>query len=263
MDLELDGKIVLVAGATGVLGAAAAKRFAREGAVLALLGRSAARLDLLRKECVALAGADRVATFEADLGDSAATEAALGAVVERFGRIDALIAAAGAAQGGVFWEIDDAAWRASLELKLFGTIRLLRATIPHLIARQGGRIVVVVGNSAKMPEPRMLPGAAANAALLAIVRGLAMELGSHGIAINAVNPGPVRSSRWDSMMEAAARTTQRSPAEAERPFIDGTALRRLATPEEIAQHIVFLASACAAHVTGTSVTVDGGATRTP
>ncbi len=109
----------------------------------------------------------------------------------------------------------------------------------------------------------MLPGAAANAALLAIARGLASELGVHGIAINSVNPGPVRSARWDVMMAAAARTAGTTALESERPFVEGTALKRLATPEEIAQHIVFLASERAAHLTGTSVTVDGGATRSP
>jgi NAD(P)-dependent dehydrogenase (short-subunit alcohol dehydrogenase family) len=114
-----------------------------------------------------------------------------------------------------------------------------------------------------MPEARMLPGAAANAALLAIVRGLAIELGVHGIAINAVNPGPVRSPRWDTMMSAAATAAGITAAESERPFLEGSALKRLATPEDVAQHVVFLASERAAHLTGTSVTVDGGATRSP
>jgi NAD(P)-dependent dehydrogenase (short-subunit alcohol dehydrogenase family) len=263
MDLGFDGKVVLIAGATGVLGAAAARLFAAEGATLALAGRSGSRLEPLARECAALVDPQRVATFEADFRDPAATDSACRRVIERFGRIDVLVAAAGAAQGGVFWEIDDDAWQRNLELKLFGTIRLLRAAIPSLIARKSGRIVVVVGNSAKMPEPRMLPGAAANAALLAIVRGLAIELGVHGVAINAVNPGPVRSSRWDSMMEAAARLAGTTASRSEQPFVEGTALKRLATPEEVAQHVVFLASERAAHLTGTSVTVDGGATRSP
>jgi NAD(P)-dependent dehydrogenase (short-subunit alcohol dehydrogenase family) len=263
MDLGLKGQTVLIAGATGVIGAAAARLVAEEGGTLALLARSRGRLDALVAECRSLGPGNTVESFQADLTDSASTDAACHAVVERFGRIDALIAAAGAAQGGVFWQLDDAAWHANLELKLFGSIRLLRAVIPQLIAQRSGRIVLVVGNSAKQPEPRMLPGAAANAALLAIVRGLAIELGGHGIAINAVNPGPTRSERWDTMMAAAANLAGTTPAESERPFIEGAALKRLATPAEIAQHIVFLASGRAAHMTGTSVTIDGGATRAP
>lgn len=109
----------------------------------------------------------------------------------------------------------------------------------------------------------MLPGAAANAALLAIVRGLAEELGPHGVAINAVNPGPVRSSRWDTLMQSAASREGITAAEAEARFLQKTALRRLASAEEIAQHVAFLASPVAAHLTGTSLTIDGGSTKSP
>jgi NAD(P)-dependent dehydrogenase (short-subunit alcohol dehydrogenase family) len=263
MDLALRSKVVLIAGASGVLGAASARLFAAEGATLALLGRNRDRLEPLIEECRAIAGRERVEGFEADLGNARATAAACEAACARFGRLDVVVAAAGAAQGGVFWQIDDEAWQRNLEAKLFGTIRLLRAVIPGLIERRAGRIVVIVGSSAKMPEARMLPGAAANAALLAIVRGLAIELGVHGIAINAVNPGPVRSPRWDTMMSAAAAAAGITAAESERPFLEGSALKRLATPEDVAQHVVFLASERAAHLTGTSVTVDGGATRSP
>jgi NAD(P)-dependent dehydrogenase (short-subunit alcohol dehydrogenase family) len=261
MDLALRGRIVLIAGATGVLGAACARLFAAEGARLALLARSREALDSLAREC--RAQAMQVEVFESDLGDERSVGGSVAAALARFGRLDVVVAAAGAAQGGLFWEIDDAAWRESLEIKLFGTLRLLRAVAPHLIERGSGRIVLLVGNSARQPEPRMLPGAAANAALLAIVRGLAMELGPHGVAINAVNPGPTRSSRWDSMMESAARRSGTTPEQCERPFIEGAALRRLATPEEIAHHVVFLASERAAHLTGTSLTVDGGSSRAP
>ena len=109
----------------------------------------------------------------------------------------------------------------------------------------------------------MLPGAAANAALLAIVRGLAEELGPHGVSIIALNPGPVRSPRWDGMMTAAAAREGITPAQAEARFLEKSALRRIATAEEVATHIAFLCSARAAHMTGTSVTIDGGTTKSP
>jgi NAD(P)-dependent dehydrogenase (short-subunit alcohol dehydrogenase family) len=260
MDLQLRDKVVVIAGASGVIGAAAARVFAREGAQLALLARSVDRLDALRAELLA-AGAPRVLAVGCDLTSPGSTDAAIAQVLAQCSRIDVLVAAAGAAQGGVFWEIDDAQWHANLELKLHGTIRLLRAVIPSMLAAHAGRIVVVAGNAGRQPEPRMLPGAVANAGLLALVRGLAEELGPRGVAINALNPGPVRSSRWDSMMQAAAKRDGVELATAEQPFLDRSALRRLAEPEEIAVHIVFLASARAAHLTGTSVTVDGGSTK--
>jgi NAD(P)-dependent dehydrogenase (short-subunit alcohol dehydrogenase family) len=258
MDLQLSGKRVVLCGASGVLGRAIARTLAAEGAQVALLGR-----DLARLQVEAMQHPTNFCAIGCDLGSAAATAQAIEEAITALGGVDVFVSAAGAAQGGVFWEIDDAAWQRNLDIKLFGTIRALREIAPRMIAQRGGRIVLVVGNSARQPEPRMLPGAAANAALLAIVRGLAEELGPHGVAINAVNPGPVRSSRWDTLMQAAAKREGCTPAEAEAKFLEKTALRRLATPEEIATHVAFLASSMAAHLTGTSLTIDGGSTKSP
>lgn len=261
MDLQLANQRVVLCGAAGVLGRAIAQTLAAEGARLALLGRNPAALDELAQSLPA--GRNPHLALACDLSLAASTDAAIEAAARGLGDIDVLISAAGAAQGGVFWEIDDAAWRSNLEVKLFGNIRALRAVAPRMVANGRGRIVLVVGNSARQPEPRMLPGAAANAALLAIVRGLAEELGPHGVAINAVNPGPVRSARWDRLMQAAAARDGVEVAVAEARFLEKTALRRLATPQEVATHVAFLASPAAAHLSGTSLTVDGGSTKSP
>lgn len=262
MDLQLRNSKVVLCGATGLLGKTIALELAREGAIIALLGRNVATLDTLKAE-VEAAGSPRASVIECQLDSAESTDHAIKAATTTLGGIDIFIFAAGAAQGGIFWEMDDAAWKTNLEIKLFGAIRALRAVAPAMIEQKSGRIVMIVGNSAKFPEPRMLPGAAANAALLAIVRGLAEELGPHGISINAVNPGPVRSPRWDRLMQAAASREGVDPAQAEARFLEKTALRRLGTAEEIATHVVYLASPRAAHLTGTSLTIDGGSTKTP
>ena len=261
MDLQLNGKRVVLCGAAGVLGRAIAARLAAEGARLVLLGRDLQALQSIVASLTPL-GIEHHAIV-CDLSSAESVDAAIAQAERIQGAIDVFVSAAGAAQGGVFWEIDDAAWRSNLEVKLFGTIRVLRAVAPRMIARGGGRIVLVVGNSARQPEPRMLPGAAANAALLAIVRGLAEELGPHGVAINALNPGPVRSSRWDRLMQAAAEREGITVALAEARFLEKTALRRLASAEEVAAHVAFFASPVAAHLTGTSLTIDGGSTKSP
>lgn len=256
MDLQLHDKHVVITGASGLIGRAIACAFAAEGAKLTLLARDPESLAPLVTELIAT-GATAPRVLHCDLAQAASTDAAIAAATQ-YAAINVLVLAAGAAQGGVFWEIDDAAWQRNLEAKLFGSIRTLRAAVPAMLARGGGRIVVVAGNSARQPEPRMLPGAVANAGLIAIVRGLAEELGPQGIAINAVNPGPVRSPRWDRMMQAAAAREGITASEAEAPFIAKSALRRLATAEEVAQHVLFLASSRAAHLTGTALTIDGG-----
>lgn len=262
MDLGIAGQRIVLCGASGVLGQAIAGALAAEGGRLALLGRDELALSAIAAALPRTTAAEHLAV-RCDLADAASTETAIATAERLLGGIDIFVSAAGAAQGGVFWEIDDAAWQSNLQVKLFGSIRALRAVAPRMVAAGRGRIVLVVGNSARQPEPRMLPGAAANAALLAIVRGLAEELGPHGVAINAVNPGPVRSSRWDRLMQAAAEREGCTPAEAENRFLQKTAMRRLATAEEIARHVVFLASPAAAHLCGTSITVDGGSTKSP
>jgi NAD(P)-dependent dehydrogenase (short-subunit alcohol dehydrogenase family) len=260
MDLALRGKLIVVVGASGLLGRATSHALAAEGARLALLGRDLAALERVAAE-VRDRGAEQALAFRCDVADAASTDAAIEAVEHELGPIDVLIAAAGAAQGGLFWEISDDAWRASLEAKLFGSIRVLRAVAPRMVARRRGRIVVIVGHSGRQPEPRMLPGAAANAALLAIIRGLAEEVGPHGVVVNAVNPGPVRSPRWERLIRAAADRNGCSADAIEATQLDRAALRRLGTADEIAKHVLFLASERAGHLTGTAITVDGGTTK--
>jgi NAD(P)-dependent dehydrogenase (short-subunit alcohol dehydrogenase family) len=262
MDLQLRNSKVVLCGATGLLGKTIALELAREGAAIALLGRNTDALATLKTD-VEANGSPSAITIECELDSETSTDQAIGSAIEALGGIDVFIFAAGAAQGGIFWEMDDVTWKSNLEIKLFGAIRALRAIAPAMIQRKAGRIVMVVGNSAKFPEPRMLPGAAANAALLAIVRGLAEELGPHGVSINAVNPGPVRSPRWDRLMQAAASREGIDVNQAETRFLEKTALRRLGSAEEVATHVVYLASPRAAHLTGTSITIDGGSTKSP
>lgn len=261
MDLGLAGKVVLITGATGGLGSAAAHAFAAEGARLALQGRSAEKLAALAAALGAGGPAAEICTYACDLAAGEAADALVAAVCGDFGRLDVLVACAGAARGGRFEALDDAAWRSNLEIKLFATIRTVRAALGPMRRARQGRIVLVVGSAAREPDPTMLPGAVANAGLLALTRGLAHEIGADGIVINAVNPGPVASERWRAMMHAEAERTGRTVAETEAPHLARIPLGRLATAEEVAQHVLFLSSERAGHMTGTSVLVDGGAAR--
>jgi len=263
MDLQLRGKVVLLTGATGGIGSVTAHAFAREGACLALQGRSADKLASLAAQVRAEnAGAARgPLTIASDLEAVDGARIVVEAVLAGFSRIDVLVCCAGATRGGAFDALDDSAWRRNLELKLLATIRVLRAALPAMRAQKSGRIVLVVGNNGREPDPGMLPGAVANAGLLALTRGLARDIAADGLIINAVNPGPVHSQRWQLGMADEAARTGSSVAEREAPHLAKIPLGRLALPEEVARHIVFLASEAAGHMTGSAVTVDGGAAR--
>ena len=202
-----------------------------------------------------------VASGSADLTEPAAAQRIASAAQAAFGRIDVLVNCAGASQGGVFWDIPDQVWEDSLRLKFMGTLRMIRAVLPSMRAQRYGRIVTVVGNTGKQPGARLLPGSTANAALLALTKGLADEIAAEGITINAVNPGPTRTERWTGMMASLGYASAKTPAEVEQSFLERIPAGRIAEPEEIARLVAFLASPHAGHITGTSITADGGATQ--
>jgi len=260
MDLNLKGKTALVTGGNRGLGAASARMLAGEGARLFLTARDGDKLnseaDAISRDCDT-----EVAVLAADLTVAGASDDVVDAAMAQYGRIDILVNAAGASQGGLFWEIPDQVWQDSLDLKFMATVRMMRAVVPHMRSQNYGRIVAIVGNTGMQPSPRLLPGAAANAALLTVVKGLADEVAGDGVIVNAVNPGPTRTERWTTLMANLAASSGRTVEEIEGDFKDNIPMDRLGAPEEIARFVTFLASDMAANMTGTSITADGGWTK--
>ncbi len=252
--------MVLITGASRGLGAASARLLAAEGAKLVLTSRTHAELDALANELHGKHGTAALA-LSVDLTQDSAADDAVKKTLAQFGHIDVLINSAGASQGGLFWEIADRVWQESFDLKVMGTIRMMRAVMPTMIAQKYGRIVNIVGNTGLQPSPRLLPGAAANAALLAVTRGLGEEAAPHGVVVNAVNPGPTRTERWTTLMNRLAQSSGRTIADVEKDYTSQIPLGKLGEPDDIAGLIVFMASDRAANMIGTSVTADGGWTK--
>lgn len=249
--------MVLITGASRGLGAASARLLAAEGAKLVLTARTAADLTKLSEQLHGAHGTETL-VLPVDLTQPDSTETVVKAATGTFGRIDVLINSAGASQGGLFWEIPDRVWDESFDLKVMGAIRMMRAVIPGMLERKYGRIVNIVGNTGLQPSPRLLPGSAANAALLAITRGVGEELAPHNVMVNAINPGPTRTERWTTLMNRLAQGSGRTIADVESDYTKQLPRARLAEPEEIAGLIVFLASDRAANLVGASLTADGG-----
>ncbi len=260
MNLQLDGKVALISGATGGLGAACARELAREGAALFITARTEGALAGLAGTLKKVSGRD-VKWKAADLTSPGSAREVVTAATAAFGRVDVLVNSAGASAGGLFWDIPDSAWEESMSLKFMATVRMIRAVLPGMIERRYGRIVTLAGNSGREPDPRMLPGAAANAGLLAVTAGLAREVAKFGVVINAVNPGPTMTGRWEGMMESFASRSGRTPEEEEQQFLSAIPQGRLAEAAEIGRLVAFLAGDAAPHVTGRSITADGGASR--
>ncbi len=260
METGLRGKIAMVSGASKGIGRAIAEKLAAEGASLSLCARSAEPLRAVARQVEDKHGGACLAV-PADLNTEEAIRDWVAATIARFGGLDILVNNAGAAQGGAFLDLPDQVWRDSLNLKLFGYIRVAREVFPHLVRRGGGRIVNVIGIGGVQPMDNYMVGGAANAALLNFTKALGNEGAPHGILVTGVNPGATKTERWDTMLAKWGAAKGVTPAQAEREILDGVPLKRAGTVDEVANLVVFLASDLSSYITGTTVNVDGGMAR--
>jgi NAD(P)-dependent dehydrogenase (short-subunit alcohol dehydrogenase family) len=257
MDLQLKGRHELVTGGSRGIGLACAREFLREGAKVSIAGRSRAHLDaaqaLLREDGFEAAG------FSADLEDARSALAMVDAVEAAGGGIDILVNSAGAARRTPFDELQPEAWHAAMQAKFFTYIHVMDPVIKRMAARGNGAIVNVVGMGGKVATPTHLAGGSANAALMLASAGLAAAYGPRGVRVNAVNPALTLTDRMAEGLAADARLRKVSEEEVLKQAQARMPLGRLATPEDIANAVVFLASPRAGYISGAVLSMDGAA----
>jgi len=257
MDLGLKGKVALVTGGSKGIGKAVAFGLGEEGAKVAICARTRAELDSAAAEIAKGTGLD-VFAVAGDLTRQADVDRIVDSTVARLGRIDILVNNAGAAPGGLLLDLTEEDWQLALQLKFMGYVRCMKAVIPHMVKQGGGRIVNIVGNDGVKPIGVELTPSAANAADLAVTVALAEQYGRHNICINAINPGPVATERWDGLIAGIARVRKISVDEAQKRAETSIPLGRICTPEEVANVAVFVASPRASFMNGAVITLDGG-----
>src|SRR5262245_40469882 len=257
MDLGLRGKVALVTGGSKGIGAAVARGLAREGAKVAIAARTQAVLEKMASDIAAATGGE-VFAVTGDLTKPEDAQRIVDATVARFGRIDILVNNAGAAPGGRILDLSEADWALALQLKFMGYVRCARAVIPHMLRQGGGRIVNIVGNDGVKPLGFEIAPSAANAADLAVTVALAEQYGSDNIRVNAINPGPVGTERWDGLVAGIGRIHGISPDEAQKKVDRSIPLGRIANVEEVADVAVFVASERARFMNGAQILLDGG-----
>jgi 3-oxoacyl-[acyl-carrier protein] reductase/bacilysin biosynthesis oxidoreductase BacG len=255
VDLHLHGKIALVTGGSSGIGLACARELADEGCDVALIARDRERLAAAAAE-LAVTGR-KIVSIAADLSCGDEIKRAVFEATAALGQIDILVNSAGAARGGLFAEVDDAAFTEAWELKVLGYIRMTRAVIPGMIERRNGNIINIVGGSGRLPFVGFLTGSTANAALLNFTRGISKELAPHNVRINAVSPGITATERTQRLLEQLkdpAKSVDEARAEVSRSI----PLGRQVLPSEIAAAVAFLVSDRSASTTGTELLVEGG-----
>lgn len=252
---EYAGRVALVVGGSSGIGEAVARLYAGRGGAVAVSAPDAAQCEQVAA-ALRERGAD-AAAVRVDIRDEASVDAAVAAVVARWGRVDALVTTAGVQRYGTVASTDTATWDAVFAVNLRGVFLVTRAAIPHLRATRGA-VVLVSSVQGSVTQPDVAAYSATKAGLHALARSVAVEEAAYGVRANSVSPGSVDTPMLrasgalfsDGSADGVERTVQAWGA--------SHPLGRLAVPAEVAEVVCFLASDRAGYVTGTDVRADGG-----
>lgn len=245
-------RVLITGGGTGI-GAACARRFAAEGARVAVMGRRKELIEAVAQEIGGLA-------FAADAGSSSEMRAAVETLRQRFGGLDTLVHSAGGLGSGDVLSVDDAAWRACMHANLDTAFVAARESLPMLIESRGSIVIVSSVAGLEAVPPQMIGYNTSKHALIGFTRSLAHDYGPKGVRVNAICPGWVRTPMADEEMGFLMNRDGLSLDEAYGLVSAEVPMRRAAEPEEIAAVCAFLASKDAAIVSGAILPVDGGST---
>jgi 3-oxoacyl-[acyl-carrier protein] reductase len=249
--MEFENRVAILTAGAGGFGSAAARIMAKEGANIVIADIDEASAQPLVKE---IEGLGRKAIFvRTDVSNKADAQKLAKAAGDAFGRIDILVNIAGNSLGGALEEMAEADFDRVIAIHLKGTFLCSQAAIPYMKKNNWGRIVNIISRAAFKPRVGMGAYSAAKGAILAMSRVLAAEVAPYGINVNCVAPGTALT----KMVRQGFPTAEDQMNEARTSGVI-TRPARLAHPEEIAGAIVFLCSAPSAHITGTTIHVNGG-----
>ena len=247
--MRLDGKVAIITGAGSGIGRAAAALFAREGARVVLADYDALGCQAIVDEICESGGV--ALPVHTDVSDATQVQEMVGAALGGYGRVDILLNCAGALAKGSILDTDLATWQRVMDINLTGTFLCSKAVLPHMIAGGGGSIINMSSSTGAHD------GNAGSAAYVAskggvtlLTRCMAIDHAGDKVRVNAIAPGPTDTPMLRQFLDAEGRAA----------FAATFPMRRLGSPEEIAQTALFLASDEASFVTGAILCVDGGQT---
>jgi 3-oxoacyl-[acyl-carrier protein] reductase len=245
-----EGRVVIVTGAARGIGAGTAKRFASEGASVAVLDLDEGSAN----ETASGLGAERAIGVGCDVSDEGAVESAVTRVVEELGQVDVLVNNAGITRDNLLFKMTTEDWDLVLGVHLRGAFLMSRECQKHMVPAKYGKILNLSSVSA-LGNRGQANYSAAKMGVQGFTRTLAIELGPYGINVNAIAPGFIVT----EMTDATARRLKMEPDELRRLNAEANPVRRVGHPEDIAAAAAFLCSDEASYITGQTLYVDGGA----
>ena len=253
MEISLKGRSAIVFGGSKGIGFAVAKRFAADGADVAIVARGREALDEAVNGLKASAKG-RIVGVQADVGVATDLQRGYDEVVKALGKVDIIVNNAGTSRAMPFEKVTDEILWGDIEQKLFAAVRLIRLVSPQMKERRWGRIINVLNIGAKAPRPNSMPTSVSRAAGMAMTKALSQEFAPFNVLVNAMLVGFIEA---DQHVQAASRANVPlddyiKAREKEIP------LGRIGKAEEFANLACFLASDAGAYITGTAINVDGG-----
>ena len=265
MDLQLTKKLALVTGSTAGIGYAIAVGLAREGAEVIVNGRTQKAVD----DAVAKLAADPLVKSSGGqlrgfAGDLSRTEVAAD-LFAKFPNVEILVNNLGIFEPKPFEDIPDEDWIRFFEVNVLSGVRLARLYLPAMKRKNWGRILFISSESAIQIPAEMIHYGMTKTAQLAVARGIAESVAKTGITVNSILPGPTQSRGVTDFVGALGKASGKSFEETEKEFFEkarpSSLLQRFATPEEVANLVVYVASPLASATTGSALRVDGGTVR--
>ncbi len=260
MKIDLTGRVAVVSGASAGIGRAIAEGLADAGASVVLGSRRDEMIRRAAAEITAKTGRKAVGLV-ADVSHPEGVDRLLGAATAEFGRLDILVCNAGGPPPGSGLTLTDAQWEQAFQQNLMSAVRLIRGAVGPMKAQGGGRIITVITSGVKVPIANLVLSNVFRSGVVALTKTLSFELAPYKILVNNLAPGRIRTARVRAIDEAAANAAGTSVAQAEQEAVALIPAGRYGDPQEFANVAVFLASDQASYVTGTTIVIDGGATR--
>ena len=260
MNLELDGKRVLITAASRGLGRAAALSLAAEGASLAVAGRNTAAMGDLLEELRA-AGAAKAVAVHIDLSDRDTLAKGVAEAAKELGGIDVFLGNTGGPDSGPFVDVPRAAWEEALGDSLLPLVDLTHAVLPYMQKNGWGRIMYVTTVGVKMVQPNMVLSDSIRLAIVGMAKSLSIEVAHEGITVNCLCPGPFKTDRMEYLVTSSMERDNLDRAAAEALWLEEVPAGQFGDPADFGAMVALLSSNRGSFINGQAIALDGGKSR--